>query len=99
MKAPEGADDRVTTASAVLAGELDGALDRLGTAIGEEDSTVVTNGIAHQLVDGDGCGGRLWVGEVVADVEQFAGLRRDAAATAGLAWPNDVTAIPERKSR
>ena len=77
VKASEGADDRVTAASTVLAGELDRTLDRLGAAVGEEHPSVVANGFAHQLVDGDGSRDRLRIGEVVADVQQLAGLRRD----------------------
>ena len=77
VKAAEGADHSVASTPAVLASQLDGALDRLGAAVGEEDSSPLSGGFGQQFVDGDRRGGRLRVGKVVADVEQFGRLRRD----------------------
>ena len=52
-KLPEGADHRVRPPAAVLAGQLDRALDRLGAAVGEEHPSRVAGGVGQQFVDGD----------------------------------------------
>ena len=53
VEAAERADDDVAAAAAVLAGQLERALDGLGAGVGEEDLAVVAGGLGEQAVDLD----------------------------------------------
>ena len=53
VEAAEGADDDVAAAAAVLAGELDRALDGLGAGVGEEHLAVVAGRLGEQPIDLD----------------------------------------------
>ena len=53
VEAAERADHRVTAPATVLAGQLDRALDRLGTRVREEDLPLLTGRVEQQLVHGD----------------------------------------------
>ena len=92
-----GADHDVAAAPAPLAGQLDGALVGLGAGVAEEHLAAA----AEQR-------GRSWRPRPVATSGCRTGstraaacgpARRAASATAGWAWPSDVTASPQRKSR
>jgi hypothetical protein len=78
VEAPERRHDRVPTAAAVLAGELDRALVGLGTGVREEDLAVRTRrGGEQEAVDCLRRVGRGRIGEEVADVDERAGLLGD----------------------